>query len=86
MTDRPAPRLTERAEAERVARQEREAAALRANLRRRKQQQRPGHDGSRADLGFGTVEPAAEPILAQTDAHEAELEAHTAPSDRPGAG
>ena len=40
MTDRPAPQLTERAQADLAARQEREAAALRANLRRRKEQQR----------------------------------------------
>ncbi|GBQ43719.1 hypothetical protein ACM0P6_07385 [Komagataeibacter sucrofermentans] len=41
MTDRPdTPRLTDRAEAARLARLEREAEALRANLRRRKQQSR----------------------------------------------
>ncbi|GAB6966970.1 hypothetical protein JCM25156A_10070 [Komagataeibacter kakiaceti JCM 25156] len=41
MTERPAPpRLTDRAEAARRERLEREAAALRANLRRRKQQSR----------------------------------------------
>lgn len=40
MTDRPAPKRTERADAELAARREREAAALRANLRRRKEQQR----------------------------------------------
>lgn len=34
------PRLTDRAIAELAARREREAAALRANLRRRKEQQR----------------------------------------------
>ncbi|MCE2564882.1 hypothetical protein [Komagataeibacter sp. FNDCF1] len=41
MTERPdTPRLTDRAEATRSARQQREAEALRANLRRRKQQSR----------------------------------------------
>ncbi|RFD21237.1 hypothetical protein DY926_01860 [Komagataeibacter melaceti] len=41
MTERPdTPRLTDRAEAARRERLEREAAALRANLRRRKQQSR----------------------------------------------
>ncbi|MGS0648212.1 hypothetical protein ACU81Q_11325 [Komagataeibacter melomenusus] len=41
MTDRPdTPRLTDRAEAARRARIAREAEALRANLRRRKQQSR----------------------------------------------
>ncbi len=36
----PKPHLTERAQAELAARREREAEALRANLRRRKEQQR----------------------------------------------
>jgi hypothetical protein len=40
MTDGPKPHFTSRAEAELAARREREAAALRANLRRRKDQQR----------------------------------------------
>ena len=39
-TDKPQPRLTDRAEAEHAARRAREAAALRANLRRRKEQAR----------------------------------------------
>ena len=38
MADKQRPGLTERAEAELAARREREAAALRANLRRRKAQ------------------------------------------------
>ena len=47
MKDRPAPALTGRAEADRLARLEREATALRANLRRRKEQQRARpEDGS----------------------------------------
>jgi len=37
---KPPPRLSERAEAELAARRAREAAALRANLRRRKEQAR----------------------------------------------
>lgn len=40
MTDTPRPQLTPRAEAEQAARREREAAALRDNLRRRKEQSR----------------------------------------------
>ena len=39
MTTGPAPSLSKRGEAELAARKEREAAALRANLRRRKAQQ-----------------------------------------------
>ena len=39
-TEKPQPRLTDRAEADKAARLEREAAALRANLRRRKEQAR----------------------------------------------
>lgn len=50
MTDRPAPKLTERAEAELAARREREAAALRANLRRRKEQQRVQLENAPAEL------------------------------------
>ena len=45
MTDRPAPTLTDRAELALAARRAREAAALRANLHRRKQQQRVAADG-----------------------------------------
>jgi hypothetical protein len=36
----PAPKLSERAKAEKAAREARQAEALRANLRRRKEQQR----------------------------------------------
>ena len=49
MTTGDAPKLTERAEADLAARREREATALRANLRRRKEQQRsdqPGKGGA----------------------------------------
>ena len=51
MTDQGKPILTTRAEAELAARREREAEALRANLRRRKDQQRSGAtaDGLTAD-------------------------------------
>ena len=45
MTDRPGPVLSTRAEADLAARREREAAALRANLRRRKEQQRAQEGG-----------------------------------------
>lgn len=51
-TDKPAPRMGERALAEHAARRAREAAALRENLRRRKEQVRareatPPHDEPR---------------------------------------
>lgn len=45
MTDRAAPALTDRAKADLAARREREAEALRANLRRRKDQQRAADTG-----------------------------------------
>ena len=44
MTDPPRPDLTPRAAAEQSARREREAAALRENLRRRKEQSRARQD------------------------------------------
>jgi hypothetical protein len=42
--DKPGPRVTDRARAEQLARKEREAAALRDNLRKRKQQARARTD------------------------------------------
>ena len=44
MTDLPHPDFTPRAAAEQAARREREAAALRENLRRRKEQSRARQD------------------------------------------
>ncbi|WP_225063359.1 hypothetical protein [Komagataeibacter rhaeticus] len=58
MTERPdTPRLTDRAEEARRARQQREAEALRANLRRRKQQSR-----ARATPTDGPTPPAGHDI------------------------
>ena len=47
--DRPHPSLTPQAAAERLARLDREAAALRANLRRRKEQARARHPPERSE-------------------------------------
>ena len=49
--DPPAPGLTERAAAEQAARREREAAALRENLRKRKAQAREREAVHREDTG-----------------------------------
>jgi len=54
----PALRLTDRAQAEKAARAAREAAALRANLLRRKQQQR-ARAGSEPAHGDATGTPPA---------------------------
>lgn len=50
------PAQTPRAEAERMARLEREGAALRENLRKRKAQARARQDGASSD-GDGTTKP-----------------------------
>ena len=54
--DRERPGMTPQAEAERLARLEREAAALRANLRRRKQQVRTRDEGVPAVAGTDECE------------------------------
>ncbi len=56
MTDKQTPHLTPQAEAARNARLEREAAALRENLRKRKAQSR-----AREDAVPATPEPVANP-------------------------
>jgi hypothetical protein len=48
---KPGPRLTERGEEARAERQRRQAEAMRANLRRRKQQARKREEGPEADAG-----------------------------------
>lgn len=57
------PALTPRAEADLAARREREAAALRANLRRRKEQQRVAPAGTTGPepTPAGGMEPAQRP-------------------------
>jgi hypothetical protein len=57
-TKPPGPKLTDRARAEKQAREVREAAALRANLMRRKQQQRARQEESQQESSFSVEKEA----------------------------
>ena len=54
---RTGPSLSKRGEAELTARREREAAALRANLRRRKEQQRAADEGEASPSAADPQQP-----------------------------